>query len=111
MFKCLKTVFKYKFQGCIESGKVLPNVLRWFEFVSSQAEVSKVLKTLPEESKAKPVSCPPPARAGKVGNNGKSGNNGNSGQLKQTKDEGKFVDLPGAEMGKVVVRFPPEASG
>lgn len=26
-------------------------------------------------------------------------------------DLGKFVDLPGAEMGKVVVRFPPEASG
>ena len=31
--------------------------------------------------------------------------------MKQTKDEGKFVDLPGAEVGKVVVRFPPEASG
>ena len=30
---------------------------------------------------------------------------------KQTKEAGKFVDLPGAEMGKVVVRFPPEASG
>lgn len=29
----------------------------------------------------------------------------------QQKDEGKYVDLPGAEMGKVVVRFPPEASG
>lgn len=27
------------------------------------------------------------------------------------KEEGKFVDLPGAEIGKVVVRFPPEASG
>ena len=26
-------------------------------------------------------------------------------------DVGKFVDLPGAEMGKVVTRFPPEASG
>ncbi|KAK9412005.1 bifunctional glutamate/proline-tRNA ligase [Crotalus adamanteus] len=26
-------------------------------------------------------------------------------------DLGKFVDLPGAEMGKVIVRFPPEASG
>lgn len=29
----------------------------------------------------------------------------------ERKQEGKFVDLPGAEMGKVVVRFPPEASG
>uniref|UniRef100_A0AC35UFV8 Glutamate--tRNA ligase n=1 Tax=Rhabditophanes sp. KR3021 TaxID=114890 RepID=A0AC35UFV8_9BILA len=27
------------------------------------------------------------------------------------KDEGKFIELPGAEKGKVVVRFPPEASG
>ncbi|XGW21162.1 hypothetical protein V3C99_004258 [Haemonchus contortus] len=27
------------------------------------------------------------------------------------RDEGKFVELPGAEKGKVVVRFPPEASG
>lgn len=27
------------------------------------------------------------------------------------KEQGKFVELPGAEMGKVVVRFPPEASG
>ncbi|XP_039913331.1 bifunctional glutamate/proline--tRNA ligase isoform X5 [Hirundo rustica] len=26
-------------------------------------------------------------------------------------DVGKFVELPGAEMGKVIVRFPPEASG
>ncbi|XP_027497130.1 bifunctional glutamate/proline--tRNA ligase isoform X4 [Corapipo altera] len=26
-------------------------------------------------------------------------------------DIGKFVELPGAEMGKVIVRFPPEASG
>ena len=26
-------------------------------------------------------------------------------------DKGKFVELPGAEMGKVVTRFPPEASG
>ncbi|CAG0883238.1 unnamed protein product [Darwinula stevensoni] len=32
-------------------------------------------------------------------------------QGNKTKDEGKFVDLPGAETGKVVVRFPPEASG
>ena len=30
---------------------------------------------------------------------------------KVKKEEGKFIELPGAEMGKVVVRFPPEASG
>uniref|UniRef100_A0A182IPC6 Bifunctional glutamate/proline--tRNA ligase n=1 Tax=Anopheles atroparvus TaxID=41427 RepID=A0A182IPC6_ANOAO len=27
------------------------------------------------------------------------------------REQGKFVDLPGAEVGKVIVRFPPEASG
>ena len=35
----------------------------------------------------------------------------NAGSKDKKKDEGKFVELPGAEMGKVVVRFPPEASG
>lgn len=29
----------------------------------------------------------------------------------QVRDEGKFIELPGAEKGKVIVRFPPEASG
>uniref|UniRef100_A0A8D3AHL6 Bifunctional glutamate/proline--tRNA ligase n=1 Tax=Scophthalmus maximus TaxID=52904 RepID=A0A8D3AHL6_SCOMX len=33
------------------------------------------------------------------------------GNNEKKQDVGKFVDLPGAEMGKVVVRFPPEASG
>ncbi|CAD1476646.1 unnamed protein product, partial [Heterotrigona itama] len=32
-------------------------------------------------------------------------------QTGQRKQEGKFINLPGAEMGKVIVRFPPEASG
>uniref|UniRef100_A0A915EST5 Glutamyl/glutaminyl-tRNA synthetase class Ib catalytic domain-containing protein n=1 Tax=Ditylenchus dipsaci TaxID=166011 RepID=A0A915EST5_9BILA len=30
---------------------------------------------------------------------------------KQINTKAKYVDLPGTEMGKVVVRFPPEASG
>ena len=33
------------------------------------------------------------------------------GALGERKAEGKFAELPGAEDGKVVVRFPPEASG
>uniref|UniRef100_A0A673BNK3 Bifunctional glutamate/proline--tRNA ligase n=1 Tax=Sphaeramia orbicularis TaxID=375764 RepID=A0A673BNK3_9TELE len=36
---------------------------------------------------------------------------GNKYDKEKKQDVGKFVDLPGAEMGKVVVRFPPEASG
>lgn len=34
-----------------------------------------------------------------------------SEEQEKKQDLGKFVELPGAEMGKVVVRFPPEASG
>lgn len=33
------------------------------------------------------------------------------GKVNESKDEGKFVELPGAIKGEVVVRFPPEASG
>ncbi|KFD45817.1 hypothetical protein M513_13298 [Trichuris suis] len=32
-------------------------------------------------------------------------------EQKTVKDEGKYIDLPGAVNGKIVVRFPPEASG
>ncbi|CAB3410817.1 unnamed protein product [Caenorhabditis bovis] len=35
----------------------------------------------------------------------------NNAAKEKKKDEGMFVELPGAEKGKVVVRFPPEASG
>ncbi|XP_030233251.1 bifunctional glutamate/proline--tRNA ligase isoform X1 [Gadus morhua] len=65
------------------------HVNRWFSFLGAQGLFVDVGKKW-ANSKA------PPRKA-------------NSEEKKQ--DLGKFVELPGAEMGKVVVRFPPEASG
>uniref|UniRef100_A0A674BUW0 Glutamyl-prolyl-tRNA synthetase 1 n=1 Tax=Salmo trutta TaxID=8032 RepID=A0A674BUW0_SALTR len=59
------------------------HVARWFSFLGSQAPFTAV---------------------------GHKYTNSRSEKEKQ-QDVGKFVELPGAEMGKVVVRFPPEASG
>ncbi|XP_035992130.1 bifunctional glutamate/proline--tRNA ligase isoform X2 [Fundulus heteroclitus] len=70
-------------------GKPFPHVSRWFFFLNSQAPFSAV--------------------GTKYGRQKSANGSSSSGEKKQ--DVGKFVDLPGAEMGKVVVRFPPEASG
>ncbi|XP_017281365.1 bifunctional glutamate/proline--tRNA ligase isoform X2 [Kryptolebias marmoratus] len=69
--------------------KSFPHVSRWFFFLNSQVPFSAVGNKY--TSKKAPV------------------NKSSSNEKKQ--DVGKFVELPGAEMGKVVVRFPPEASG
>ncbi|XP_023285491.1 bifunctional glutamate/proline--tRNA ligase isoform X1 [Seriola lalandi dorsalis] len=70
-------------------GKSFSHVNRWFSFLSSQVPFTSVGNKY--TSKKAPM------------------NKSNSNEKKQ--DVGKFVELPGAEMGKVVVRFPPEASG
>ncbi|XP_054626517.1 bifunctional glutamate/proline--tRNA ligase isoform X2 [Dunckerocampus dactyliophorus] len=72
-------------------NKAFSHVSRWFFFLSSQVPFT-ALDNKYTSKKA------PPTRS--------------SSEVKEKKaDLGKFVDLPGAEMGKVVVRFPPEASG
>ncbi|XP_041669602.1 bifunctional glutamate/proline--tRNA ligase isoform X2 [Cheilinus undulatus] len=70
-------------------SKSFPHVNRWFSFLSSQVPFTSV-------GNKYAMKNPPMSKS-------------NSDEKKQ--DVGKFVDLPGAEMGKVVVRFPPEASG
>ncbi|XP_047435934.1 bifunctional glutamate/proline--tRNA ligase isoform X2 [Mugil cephalus] len=70
-------------------SKSFSHVSRWFFFLSSQVPFTAVCNKY--ASKRAPL------------------NKSNSDDKK--KDVGKFVELPGAEMGKVVVRFPPEASG
>ncbi|KAH8042832.1 hypothetical protein HPB51_025884 [Rhipicephalus microplus] len=72
------------------------NVSRWYRFIAEQPNVKDVVASLPAGVAA--VRELPKATAGDAG-------------TRVSKEEGKFVDLPGAEMGKVVVRFPPEASG
>jgi hypothetical protein len=70
------------------------NIKRWYKLVESQQLVKKVVYNLPEDVKVVRHT---------------SSNQGSS--ILTRKEEGKFVDLPGAEEGKVIVRFPPEASG
>uniref|UniRef100_A0A8C5EEK7 Bifunctional glutamate/proline--tRNA ligase n=1 Tax=Gouania willdenowi TaxID=441366 RepID=A0A8C5EEK7_GOUWI len=67
-------------------SKSFPHISRWFSFLSSQVPFAVV---------GSKYTCKKTAPS----------------QSRKKQDVGKFVDLPGAEMGKVVVRFPPEASG
>ncbi|XP_076330314.1 LOW QUALITY PROTEIN: bifunctional glutamate/proline--tRNA ligase-like [Tachypleus tridentatus] len=75
------------------------NVFRWYNFISSLEPFTTATKLLLFETNIATLN--PEHEDDRL--------------LKEkdrdTKDEGKFVDLPGAEKGKVVVRFPPEASG
>lgn len=90
-------------QTLIASKKVPSHVLRWYNLMASQNAVMNALNRLPEEAK---VALQP------VKSSRRSVDRSTAAPAAETrKQEGKFVDLPGAEMGKVVVRFPPEASG
>ena len=85
------------------SSKGIPtHVQRWYNLINEQPLIQKVLNTLPAEAKRSVQKRHTEKKSESVEKSM------NSGDRKQ---EGKFVDLPGAEMGKVIVRFPPEASG
>ena len=76
----------------------IPNITRWYKQMLSLSAVTKALHLVKKNAKLSHH------------NNVQSEKTINK-QTGQRKQEGKFIDLPGAEMGKVIVRFPPEASG
>ncbi|KAJ0173785.1 hypothetical protein K1T71_010934 [Dendrolimus kikuchii] len=97
VFSVLYVSSKYKDEAQKKPPK---NIIRWMKLIEAQPCVTKALKSLPLnvlENLNKTSSRRSPTATKESG----------SGRLQ----EGKFVELPHAEMGKVVVRFPPEASG
>ncbi|CAK9815538.1 Bifunctional glutamate/proline--tRNA ligase [Anthophora quadrimaculata] len=74
------------------------NISRWYKQMLSLPTVTEVLLSVKKNAK-------PPLHKNVQAEKAASKQGG------QRKQEGKFIDLPGAEMGKVIVRFPPEASG
>ncbi|GFR95321.1 bifunctional glutamate/proline--tRNA ligase [Elysia marginata] len=79
-------------QTLLASSDAPTNVARYYNFLTAQKSFAPIVAKFPAAAKSKEVKT-------------------RSSDTTFKKDEGKFVDLPGAEMGKVVVRFPPEASG
>jgi hypothetical protein len=69
-----------------------PNLARWSSTISAEAAVKDALKVVNTAAK-------------------KASSGSATGAVEHNKEQGKYIDLEGAEDGKVVVRFPPEASG
>ncbi|XP_044729967.1 bifunctional glutamate/proline--tRNA ligase isoform X2 [Chrysoperla carnea] len=100
------------FKKLLSSNTVPVNVLRWYNQLLALPCTKESLQLLPEEAKNSLSVMQTSRRRSLSGSRRTSTNKNNTGDNnKGAKQDGKFVDLPGAEMGKVVVRFPPEASG
>lgn len=100
VFNCFTNSVNKQWLELLSKKSNPPNVLRWYNFIKSQEAVTKALASIPEEVR---IALMPQVTARHSADR--------STGPKERKEEGKFVELPGAEMGKVVVRFPPEASG
>ena len=104
-------------------GSIGVSVARWYDFILHSEPVKKVLESLPKSARTALANPGPDSKAPRAkkaaspavsamgDGKKKSGASSAVSSSASPKEEGKFVALPGAEMGKVVVRFPPEASG
>lgn len=78
------------------------NVSRWYARIASRRCIQLFLKSLPKDIKIEMISFTQQLNKDR---------HENKNMLTERNEEGKFIELPGAEVGNVVVRFPPEASG
>ncbi|XP_075222191.1 glutamyl-prolyl-tRNA synthetase [Lycorma delicatula] len=93
-----------KFRKLDLKSRLPDSVYRWYmsildnEIILNVLAITlKVLPSLPEKAIEESLSD--------------RQNEQQQGSVSVRKEEGKFVELHGAEQGKVIVRFPPEASG
>jgi len=88
-----------RWNNLVDGGKADAHVARWYKYCLGQKPFSLIKYKFNANENVSNISkggCKPEGK----------------NALKATMEEGgKFFDLPGAENGKVVVRFPPEASG
>ena len=116
-----RTKFQYcdKFLSLGVSLSSYPNITRWFDFCSSKEPIQTVNKKMATEEvkifRRREHFLHHPSPQTHIIDNIMTFShaivvNLQGSKVKQA-DVGKFFELPGAEMGKVVVRFPPEASG
>ncbi|XP_011498885.1 PREDICTED: bifunctional glutamate/proline--tRNA ligase-like [Ceratosolen solmsi marchali] len=92
---------KIYYQEADEINDKYQNLSRWYDQMLSLPEVQKVLSLVSKNTTVNPTAATKSKRNDVAAPK----------SVVTRKQEGKFVDLPGAEMGKVIVRFPPEASG
>ncbi len=104
-----------KWQEAVKERSAKGVLASWFADMAGRAEVKKVVQALPKDAAVKVHAATKTVEGrNRTSSSSKSAPQKTkaAGDGGKAKDEGgKFVDLPGAEEGKVVVRFPPEASG
>jgi len=100
-------------KGFVETKQAPAGLLKWYKSMENLSEVKKAVDSVPPEGKAKAKTIVKAEASGGKSPAKAGGKGGGQSAAKEAggKEEGKFIDLPNAEMGKVVVRFPPEASG